>query len=123
MKYEIFGPLLPIISVESVNEAINFINSREKPLALYYFGKYKTGIEVIGKTSSGGACINDTIMHIANKKLPFGGVGNSGMGRYHGKESFNLFSNHRSLLISSRKVDFSIKYPPYKNFALLRKML
>jgi aldehyde dehydrogenase (NAD+) len=123
MKYEIFGPLLPIISVKSVDEAIKFINSREKPLALYYFGKFKNGMYVIRKTTSGGACINDTILHVANKNLPFGGVGNSGMGRYHGRESFNLFSNHRSLLISSRKVDFSIKYPPYKNFALLKKLL
>lgn len=123
MKYEIFGPLLPVISVKSIEEAINFINSREKPLALYYFGKSKDGYKVLGETSSGGACINDTILHVANKHLPFGGVGDSGMGIYHGKESFGLFSNHRSLLISSNKVDFSIKYPPYKNFRLLKKML
>lgn len=123
MKYEIFGPLLPVISVKSIEEAVNFINSREKPLALYYFGKNKDGFNVLNNTSSGGACINDTILHVANKHLPFGGVGNSGMGKYHGKESFNLFSNHRSLLISSNKVDFSIKYPPYKNFGLLKKML
>ncbi len=123
MKYEIFGPLLPVISVKSIEEAISFINSREKPLALYFFGRSRDGHKVLNKTSSGGACINDTILHVANKHLPFGGVGNSGMGRYHGKESFNLFSNHRSVLISSNKVDFSIKYPPYKNFRLLKKML
>jgi aldehyde dehydrogenase (NAD+) len=123
MQEEIFGPLLPIITYNSIEEAIKFINSRNKPLALYYFGsKHEAGF-VLNNTSSGGACINDTIMHVANKKLPFGGVGESGIGKYHGKTSFYLFSNHRSVVTSSKKIDMPVKYPPYRHFNILRKFL
>ena len=89
MQEEIFGPVLPMLPFDDIGEAVALINDREKPLALYYFGPEKTGREVLLHTSSGGACINDTIMQIANDRLPFGGVGNSGMGRYHGHDSFD----------------------------------
>ena len=123
MQDEIFGPLLPILTYETIEEAIRFVNVRKKPLALYYFGNKKEAAFVLKNTTSGGACVNDTILHVANKKLPFGGVGESGMGKYHGKASFYLFSNERSVLISSKRIDFPVKYPPYKQFDKLKKFL
>ncbi len=94
MTEEIFGPILPIIEYNTLEEAIAFINSREKPLALYFFTKNnRNGERVLRETSSGGGCINDTIMHVASNKLPFGGVGNSGMGNYHGEYSFKTFTH------------------------------
>ncbi|MDP4276462.1 MAG: aldehyde dehydrogenase [Bacteroidota bacterium] len=123
MQDEIFGPLLPILTYETIEEAIRFVNVRKKPLALYYFGNKKEAAFVLKNTTSGGACVNDTILHVANKKLPFGGVGESGMGKYHGKTSFYLFSNERSVLISSKRIDFPVKYPPYKQFDKLKKFL
>ena len=92
MEEEIFGPIFPIVTYITTEQAVKFINEREKPLALYYFGDQQSADYVIGHTSSGGACVNDTIVHIANEKLPFGGVGNSGMSSYHGEESFKVFS-------------------------------
>ena len=86
MQEEIFGPVLPMLTFERIGEAVEFVTGREKPLALYYFGPEAAGREVLRRTSSGRACLNDTIMHIANDQLPFGGVGNSGMGHYHGRE-------------------------------------
>uniref|UniRef100_UPI00258C629D aldehyde dehydrogenase family protein n=1 Tax=uncultured Alistipes sp. TaxID=538949 RepID=UPI00258C629D len=100
MQEEIFGPVLPMIPFDDTDEAVAFVNDREKPLALYYFGPEETGRKVLLHTSSGGACLNDVIMHIANDNLPFGGVGNSGMGRYHGRDSFDAFS-HRRAVVSS----------------------
>ena len=92
MQEEIFGPIFPVVTFQTTDEAIDFVVSREKPLALYYFSESKQDIRrVLKHTSSGGTCINDTIMHIANEKLPFGGVGVSGMSAYHGKESFKVF--------------------------------
>jgi len=123
MQEEIFGPLLPIIEYENIQEAITFINARNKPLALYYFGNQAEADMVLNRTSSGGACVNDTILHVANKHLPFGGVGESGIGKYHGKSSFYLFSNHRSMISSSATIDFAIKYPPYKGFGLLKILM
>lgn len=98
MCEEIFAPILPVLDFEDVSEAIDYINSHEKPLALYYFGS--SAQSVLKRTSSGGACVNDTIMHVSNNNLPFGGVGNSGLGRYHGQESFLCFSNTRSVVYS-----------------------
>merc|ERR1719445_764773 len=90
MKDEIFGPILPIVTVNSAEEAINIINSRDKPLALYLFSTSEKVQELFTKrTSSGGICINDTIMHLSVEELPFGGVGASGMGSYHGKHGFD----------------------------------
>lgn len=123
MQEEIFGPLLPVVEFHHLDEAIGYINAREKPLALYYFGTAAVAKAVIAKTSSGGVCINDTVMHISNSRLPFGGVGHSGMGRYHGFESFSTFSNRRSVLSSPTWWDVPLKYPPYRNFKLLKKFI
>ena len=123
MQEEIFGPVLPIIPFNDRTEAIKFINEREKPLALYYFGKVSNGKEVIRTTSAGGSCINDTIMHIANENIPFGGVGNSGMGHYHGRLSFDAFSHKRSVVTTPTWLDLPFRYMPYKMFGLVKKLL
>ncbi len=123
MQEEIFGPILPAMTFKDIEEVITFVNSREKPLAFYYFGSTDKGWKVINRTTSGGACLNDVIMHISNSNMPFGGVGNSGMGRYHGKESFLAFSNRRSVLNSVTTIDNPIKYPPFKGVGLLKKIL
>ena len=123
MTTEIFGPVLPVCTYESLDEAISFVNGREKPLALYFFGKLSDGKSVVRRTSSGGACINDTIMHIVNEKVPFGGVGNSGMGRYHGKLSFDAFTHERAVIITPRRFDLPFRYMPYKLYKLFRLIL
>lgn len=121
MQDEIFGPIFPVVTFQTTAEAVNFVTSREKPLALYYFGK--SGKQVIRRTSSGGACINDTIMHIANENLPFGGVGNSGMSSYHGKNSFDVFSHQRAVVTTPTWLDLPFRYMPYKLFSLVKKIL
>ena len=121
MQDEIFGPIFPVVTFQTTAEAVNFVTSREKPLALYYFGK--SGKQVIRTTSSGGACINDTIMHIANENLPFGGVGNSGMSSYHGKNSFDVFSHQRAVVTTPTWLDLPFRYMPYKLFSLIKKIL
>lgn len=123
MQEEIFGPVLPMVTFGRIDEAVEFITGREKPLALYYFGPEKKGQEVLRRTSSGGSCLNDTIMHIANDRMPFGGVGNSGMGRYHGRESFDAFSHRRAVLSSPKGFDLPFRYPPYKGFRWVEKIL
>ena len=125
MTEEIFGPLFPMISIEDnfMETVTDFVTSREKPLAFYYFGKEKDGWDIIRKTSSGGGCINDVIMHIANENLPFGGVGNSGMGRYHKRESFEAFSHTRSIVATCTWLDLPIRYMPYKTMRLVKKLL
>ncbi|XP_062448546.1 aldehyde dehydrogenase family 3 member A2 isoform X1 [Rhea pennata] len=115
MEEEIFGPILPIVTVKSVDEAIEFINCREKPLALYVFSNNKKLIKrVISETSSGGVTANDVIMHYFLATLPFGGVGNSGMGAYHGRHSFETFSHRRACLIKDLKMEGAnkLRYPP-----------
>ena len=123
MKEEIFGPVLPMIPFDETEEVIAFVNKREKPLALYYFGSKVKARKVLRHTSSGGACINDTIMHIANERLPFGGVGNSGMGSYHGKLSFDAFSHRRALVQTATWMDLPFRYMPYRLFSLVKKIL
>ncbi len=123
MQDEIFGPILPIISFDSIDESIAFVNSREKPLAFYYFGKSARAKNVMHKTTSGGACINDTLMHITNHHLPFGGVGNSGLGKYHGKTSFQAFSNQRSTVSTPTWIDIPFKYVPFKYFKHIRRII
>ena len=128
MTEEIFGPVFPIITLDNAgksfrNKVIEFIISREKPLAFYYFGKESEGWEIIGRTSSGGGCINDVIMHIANENAPFGGVGNSGMGRYHDKDSFDAFSHTRTIVSTGTWIDLPFRYMPYKMFSLVKKIL
>ena len=123
MREEIFGPVLPIIEIESVDEAIGFINKREKPLALYVFAEDGVAKHVVEHTSSGGACINDVIMHIANERMPFGGVGNSGMGRYHGRDSLYAFSHRRATLNTPTWIDLPFRYMPYKLFKYIKGMI
>ncbi|XP_037022245.2 aldehyde dehydrogenase, dimeric NADP-preferring isoform X2 [Artibeus jamaicensis] len=115
MQEEIFGPIMPIVCVRSLEEAIQFINQREKPLALYVFSQNDRVIKkMIAETSSGGVTANDVILHLAIHSLPFGGVGNSGMGAYHGKHSFVTFSHRRSCLVRSlgKEDGFKGRYPP-----------
>lgn len=123
MQEEIFGPVLPMIAFDDVEDVVQFVTEREKPLAFYYFGSERKGRDIIGRTSSGGACINDTIMHIANENIPFGGVGNSGMGRYHGRESFDAFSHRRSVVLAPTWIDLPFRYMPYRMFDFVRKIL
>lgn len=115
MKEEIFGPLLPIISVPSIDQAIDYIRCHDKPLALYLFTNDKLVIDkVLSGTSSGGVCINDTFMHSLLNTLPFGGVGPSGLGRYHGKHSFDTFSHTKSVQWTGQSGEWlnTPRYPP-----------
>jgi aldehyde dehydrogenase (NAD+) len=123
MQEEIFGPVLPILTYNTLDEAIDFVNRNEKPLALYYFGKAMTGKKVFAQTSSGGGCINDTLMHIANHHMPFGGVGNSGYGQYHGHHSFLAFSNTRPVVHTPTWFDLPVKYVPFKFFNWVKRIL
>jgi aldehyde dehydrogenase (NAD+) len=114
MSEEIFGPLLPIIAFNELEEAISYINDHPKPLALYVFSKKrKTVDQIIARTSSGGVCVNDTISHITTSELPFGGVGDSGMGQYHGRKGFESFSHLKSVMVKSQLFDLPMRYPPY----------
>ncbi|XP_037348291.1 aldehyde dehydrogenase family 3 member A2 isoform X1 [Talpa occidentalis] len=115
MQEEIFGPILPIVPVKNADEAIQFINEREKPLAFYVFSHNNKLVKrMIDETSSGGVTVNDVIMHFTLSSLPFGGVGSSGMGAYHGKHSFDTFSHHRPCLVKSLKGESAnkLRYPP-----------
>ena len=117
MKEEIFGPVLPVISYRSLNEAIQIIKTFEKPLALYLFSNSKdTQDKVLREISFGGGCINDTVLHYSNPNLPFGGVGESGMGSYHGKRSFDTFTHYRGILKKHPWPDISARYLPYSNW-------
>lgn len=128
MTEEIFGPVFPIIELDDSGrgfreKVIDFVTEREKPLAFYYFGKESDGWEMVRRTSSGGGCINDVIMHIANENIPFGGVGNSGLGRYHDRDSFEAFSHTRSIVATGTWIDLPFRYMPYKMFSLVKKLL
>jgi aldehyde dehydrogenase (NAD+) len=114
MTEEIFGPILPVVAIDSVEEAIAFVNERPKPLALYVYSKSKEIADrVLARTSSGGACINHSVVHILPDNLPFGGVGPSGTGAYHGKAGFDVFSHHKSVLRKPTFPDPKLLYPPY----------
>ena len=126
MSQEIFGPILPIIGYDNIDEAIKQIKGLSKPLALYLFTEdVKIEKHILNEISSGGVCINDTITHLANSNLPFGGVGSSGMGSYHGEESYSTFSHKRSILKKSSKISFTMLFPPYNksNLKLVKKFL
>ncbi|CAM3046464.1 aldehyde dehydrogenase [Paenibacillus sediminis] len=125
MQEEIFGPILPVIEYEDISEVIQAVNARPKPLALYLFSNESAVQELIMESISfGGGCINDTLMHIASPYLPFGGVGESGMGSYHGESSFNTFSHMKSVLKQTNAFDFSFRYPSAKNgLSIIRKVL
>lgn len=123
MQEEIFGPLLPVMTFGQVDEVVDYINAHPKPLALYYFGRRRDGQRVIAQTSSGGACLNDTLLHVANSRLPFGGVGNSGMGSYHGRSGFDTFTHRRSVLISRNRFDVGIKFAPFGKLRTLKRFM
>lgn len=125
MKNEIFGPILPIISYEDLDEVLDIIKKRPKPLACYIFGKNRSfQKKVLSTISFGGGCINDTVMHVANEYLPFGGVGQSGMGCYHNRYSFDTFSHKKSILANG-SLDIAVRYSPYttKKYRLIRFLL
>ena len=114
MNDEIFGPLLPIITYDVLDEAINHINDRPRPLALYLFSDdIQTQEEVLEKTTSGGVTINDTLMHCAVEALPFGGIGPSGMGAYHGEESFKTFSHEKGVFVQAKMNAGGLASPPF----------
>ncbi|WP_175640501.1 aldehyde dehydrogenase [Metabacillus schmidteae] len=124
MTEEIFGPILPILEYDHIQEVIDFINSRPKPLALYLFtNRDEVEKQVTESTSFGGGCINDTLMHIATPYLPFGGVGESGIGTYHGEASFQTFSHFKSVLKQTNRFDFSFRYPNAENGLKMMKKL
>ncbi|MEH1954333.1 aldehyde dehydrogenase [Nostoc sp.] len=114
MQEEIFGPILPVLEYTDLSEAIALVNRQQKPLALYLFSNNKKNQErILQETVSGGVCINDTVMHLTVHSLPFGGIGTSGMGRYHGKAGFDNFSYQRGILNKSFLIDLKWRYPPY----------
>lgn len=116
MEEEIFGPILPIMTFDNLQDAINIINEKPKPLALYVFSKdQKTIDRVLSETTSGGACINDTVIHFSQSNLPFGGVNASGMGRTHGFFGFKTFSNEKAVIKHHRFTILKLMYPPYTN--------
>lgn len=120
MQEEIFGPLLPIIPYDTLDEAIRFVNARPRPLALYFFSRNRGNQErILRETSSGGVCMNDVILHFSNPALPFGGVGASGMGKYHGRHSFDTFTHPKAVLKKRFWPDIRQRYMPYSD-ALLR---
>lgn len=125
MKEEIFGPILPVLTFDTVKEVINQIRENPKPLALYLFTKDNNAEqEVINALSFGGGCINDTIIHLANPKIGFGGVGESGMGQYHGKASFDTFTHEKGIVKKAYCLDVPFRYPPFKNkLPLLKKFM
>ena len=126
LESPIFVPILPIISFEKIEEVIQIINKKEKPLALYLFtNNKKVENKILKEISFGGGCINDTIMHLASETLPFGGVGNSGIGAYHGKYGFDTFTHYKSILKKSNLIDMPMRYHKYtdKKLKLVKKFL
>jgi aldehyde dehydrogenase (NAD+) len=126
MDDEIFGPILPVLPVGDIDEAIRFVNDREKPLALYAFSSDNDVLDhVVANTSAGGVTLNHAVLHLAVPELPFGGVGESGMGAYHGKAGFDTFTHHKAVLSKPTRPDPSLMYPPYTNTKqkILRKFL
>lgn len=126
MADEIFGPILPVVEIGGIDEAIAFVNGRPRPLALYVFaGESGVADRVLERTSSGGACVNDVVAHLGIPELPFGGVGASGMGAYHGRAGFETFTHRRSVLHKSTMLDVKLRYPPYdeSKFKWIRRLL
>lgn len=114
MQFEIFGPILPVLPVKDMDHALQFVQQREKPLAFYVFSENRAEVEkILNNSTSGGVCVNETINHLVVPGLPFGGVGNSGMGKYHGEWGFREFSNARAVLDHETSFDPSLRYPPY----------
>jgi aldehyde dehydrogenase (NAD+) len=126
MKEEIFGPILPIITYKEEKEIAKIISKYEKPLALYVFtDDIKFAKKTILNHSFGGGCVNDTIIHFSNKRLPFGGVGHSGIGAYHGQLSFDTFSHHKGIVKKANWLDLNLRYAPYTSnkMSTLKKIL
>jgi acyl-CoA reductase-like NAD-dependent aldehyde dehydrogenase len=126
MNEEIFGPLLPVIGVDSVDVAIDHINANPHPLALYVFAEKKSAVDhVLASTTAGGVTVNGTLMHLTSPHLPFGGIGESGMGAYHGKSGVRLFQHMKPVLARGTKLDPSLAYPPYtdRKAKIFRKVL
>ena len=126
MQTEIFGPILPVLRIRDVDEAISFVRAREKPLALYVFtADDGVASKVLEETSSGGACVNGTVMHIGDSRMPFGGVGESGMGASHGRSSFETFTHRKAVLKRGLRFDLKMMYPPYSKFGtkMVKKMV
>lgn len=126
MQEEIFGPLIPIMEYENIDDVINYINSNGYPLALYYFSTNKINInKVLNEARFGGGCINDTIIHLATENMPFGGFGDSGLGGYHGKFGFNTFTHYKSIVDKKNSIDLPMRYQPYKKYKddLIHKFL
>lgn len=125
MQEEIFGPIMPIITFTDIDELINHISKKKSPLALYLFSEDKEiQQKVLTRLSFGGGCINDVVIHVSSNALPFGGVGSSGMGSYHGYESFQTFSHKKSIIHKSNKLDFNIRYAPFGDkLKIVKKIL
>ena len=125
MSDELFGPILPVIKYKTIDDVKSYISKYKNPLALYVFSEDKDFSEdMITRFSFGGGCINDTVSHVASKYLPFGGVGASGMGSYHGKHSFDTFTHSKSIVKKSTKFDIKLVFPPYKDkIKLIRKVM
>ena len=116
MSEELFGPILPVIKYKNIEDIKYYISKHKNPLALYVFSENKAFSEdVITRFSFGGGCVNDTISHVASNYLPFGGIGSSGMGSYHGKSSFDTFTHSKSIVKKSTKLNIKLVFPPYKN--------
>ena len=114
MREEIFGPILPVVTYETLDEAIAYVNARPRPLALYYFDSDRTRVDdVMQRTVSGGVSVNDTLLHFAQEGLPFGGIGPSGMGAYHGRDGFRTFSHGKGVFLQSRWTLTGLVAPPY----------
>ncbi len=123
MQTEIFGPILPVITFENLEKTIHELNIKERPLAAYYFGSSRRAAYFAEHILAGGIGINDTIMQIANSNLPFGGVGTSGMGSYHGKHSFDCFTHTKAVVLSPTWIDLPFKYPPFKYIKWVKKLI
>lgn len=125
MKEEIFGPILPILTYETETDIKNVVSRYEKPLAFYIFSENKSfAKKLIATYSFGGGCINDTVIHFSNKRLPFGGVGHSGIGAYHGKLSFDIFTHHKGVVKKGNWIDLPMRYAPYKDkLASIKRLL
>ena len=126
MSEELFAPVLPVLTFRTLDEAFQIIRSYEKPLALYLFTSSRSAEErVLSEIAFGGGCINDTIIHLATPYMGFGGVGNSGIGSYHGKKSFETFSHEKSILKKSTQIDLPIRYQPAteRKFRLLKRVV
>lgn len=125
MREEIFAPVLPVLPFRELQEVVRTLLAGDRPLALYYFGDEREGRRLCAQVPSGGVALNDVVMQVSSSRLPFGGVGASGMGRYHGRASFDCFSNRRSYFLGSRRLDVPLRYAPYSKrlLGLLRRLM